>query len=402
MRLTHVLYKQRVHYLFDKLWKDRRTLRRVDDFGVPKPILQEGFKVFDALEVTKTEEKLEPFELPEPYCEPVTAAKDSRNPDWHDKEAYLIHKSTRLLEGDKHMCLLTKTLRCEGTPKPLQGYESSQHETAAFEALWRVHFGDCYQIKLPRKLDVTKPHWRFPREFGVPIQRRVSLVLDNFNELCEKLTSHEPGAMEHALFKDLYSRVSLQKDDGNLMVFTSEVDSVLTSQKPLAAHSSPQEVAATAEVPLPDLFPAKYTLDLDTRNIYRMDDFFPLGGNKPRHIHTLHVTHPYYYFWFPEQKLARAILACFTFAAAQARHIYGVDTLTPPEPVVVQCTYSDVNSMGFLVYQLNTLNLANDEGVKNQVWVEEAQPLYSTCSREEGLQGHNGLLFDRFLAFYRS
>lgn len=403
MRVTSVLWRQREGYHFKKLWENRKTLRNIVDFGIPKPLQEKGVQVYDALEVAAEKEEHVPFKPPEPYCIPASDARDRRNPNWHDREAYLVHSKTRLLEGDRHICLLTKTLRCEGLPRALRGPDSSEHDKAAKEALKRAYLGDCYQKKLPRHLDIARPHWRFPRDYDVPVSRRVSLLLSNYQELCEKVTSHEPGVMGRTLVRDLSSRVCVQKEDGNLVVMSSYVHSMLASKRPLPTASSLEEVSASASVPLPDLFPAKYTLDLDKSNIYPMDDIYPLAQCKQEmHVHTLHVTHPYDYYWFPQQKLARAILACFTFAAAQARHIYGTDTMTLPEPVTVQATYSDINSMGFLAYQLNTLDLVHVEGLKNQVWVEEAQPLYHTCSCEEGLQEHNPVPFRRFLALYCS
>lgn len=74
------------------------------------------------------------------------------------------------------MCLLTKTIRYEGLPLVLEGGISSLSEDLSEqsrEAILQAHLWDCTQIKLPKKLDITKPHWSFPREYGVPIRRKV-------------------------------------------------------------------------------------------------------------------------------------------------------------------------------------------------------------------------------------
>lgn len=408
MKLTAVLCKQSEAWIRKELWKNRRTLRKVGNYGTPSVLLERGAVIHDALDVADDKDRLEPFELPEPHCVPDHKRNDSQNPDWHDKAAYVVYKKTRLLEGDRHMCLLTKTLRYEGLPESLlstleRASLTEEQAKAAEEALLHAHLWDCTQVKLPKKLDITKPHWVFPREYGVPVRRKVTNVLANFNRLCEKMTGSLPGALERSLFRDIEARACAHKADGNLLVFNAHVDSLLTSKQPLGAFSSPQEVKATMDTELPDLYPAKYTLELQLKNIYKMNEFYPVprvSGNQ--HPHTVHVTHPYDYFWFPHQKVARAILSCFTFAAARARQLYGEDTVTPPEPVTVQCTFSDVKSFGFMAYQLNTLDFEGDSGIKNQAWVDGPYDLYQSCNHETGLQGFSPFAFQRFLAFYKN
>lgn len=407
MRLTALLREQSDIYWRKRLWKTRRTLRKIQKFPTPQALLDKQVEIHDALDVAANEFELEPFELPEPHGIPDSQRADSRNPNWHDQEAYIVHQKSRLLEGDRHACLLTKTLRYEGLPAQLGAHVGKHalgeaHEARAREALCQVHLYDCTQLKLPKKLDVEKPHWRFPRDYGVPVRRKVTNVLASYHQLCEKLTSELPEALERTRFAQVLSNACFQKADGNTMVFQGEADTLTTSRVPLGPFGSPEEVQATAQAPLPDLYPAKYTLDLDRAHIYRMDDVYPVPHvTLNQHPHTLHVTHPYPYFWFPREKLARAIMACFTFAAARARHLYGADTLTLPEPLAVQCTYSDESTFGFLAYQLNTLDLSSDEGVKNQVWVEgEPHRLFESCDPHQGMLGHNPNVFQRFLAFY--
>lgn len=328
MKLTVVLCRQSERWIRKEMWKNRKTLRKVGNYYVSPALLEKGVQIHEAMDVAAPESTLEPAEYPEPHCVPVEQRRDCSHPDWHDREAYIVHHKTRLLEGDRHMCLLTKTIRYEGLPLVLEGGISSLSEDLSEqsrEAILQAHLWDCTQIKLPKKLDITKPHWSFPREYGVPIRRKVEMVLAHYNLLCEKVTSQLPGAMDRTILKNLEARVPVQKGDGNLLVLRSLLDTLVTSKEPLAAFSTPEEVRATVEMDLPDLYPVKYTLDLERSNIYKMDTLFPAPRRMMNeHPHTLHVTHPYNYFWFPHQKLARAILACFTFAASRARQLYGV------------------------------------------------------------------------------
>ncbi|KAL3225944.1 hypothetical protein MRX96_025290 [Rhipicephalus microplus] len=201
MRLSAVLRIQNEIYYRKRLWKNRRTLRKVHKFPTPQPLLDMGVEIHDALQVAANEFVPEPFDLPEPHGIPNEKRLDSRNPDWHDQEAYIVHKKSRLLEGDKHMCLLTKTVRYDGLPTALLEHVrlhtlGAAQQVAAKEALAQVHLYDCTQVKLPRKIDLTQPHMRFPREFGVPVYRKVSHVLASYHHLCEKLTEPK-GRWEH-------------------------------------------------------------------------------------------------------------------------------------------------------------------------------------------------------------
>lgn len=45
-------------------------------------------------------------------------------------------------------------------------------------------------------------------------------------------------------------------------------------------------------------------------------------------------------------------------------------------PVVVQAIQCCANSFDFVVFQLNSLNLDDDEGVKNFVWVESGKKFF--------------------------
>lgn len=70
------------------------------------------------------------------------------------------------------------------------------------------------------------------------------------------------------------------------------------------------------------------------------------------------------------------ILFAFGSALAQARLLYGNDSKVLEQPVVVQSVGTDGRLFQFLVLQLNTTDLASDEGVKNLAWVDSDQLLY--------------------------
>lgn len=62
--------------------------------------------------------------------------------------------------------------------------------------------------------------------------------------------------------------------------------------------------------------------------------------------------------------------------------------------------YLDVRSANFIAYQLNTLDLTNNDGIKNQVWIDEPADFYSEVSEVNLIKDYNPSIFPRMLAFY--
>ncbi|CAB1456731.1 unnamed protein product [Pleuronectes platessa] len=104
----------------------------------------------------------------------------------------------------------------------------------------------------------------------------------------------------------------------------------------------------------------------------------------------------------------------FTFgnALAQAHKLYG----TEPQhvlhcPITVQAVGTNGRIFQFLVFQLNTTDLSGNDGIKNQVWLDEDVDLYGFAKVRplikkkqvkvpSGLAGYNSETFRKFLALY--
>ncbi len=111
---------------------------------------------------------------------------------------------------------------------------------------------------------------------------------------------------------------------------------------------------------------------------------------------------------------------CFMLASGQAKLLYGDDIVGKelPKPVCVQFVYTDGQHFHFAAYQLNTLKLDGDDGVKNVFWEGEAEDgwtneygdagehrskMFETCEYDKAiptLEGYSPKAFNRFLAMY--
>lgn len=105
------------------------------------------------------------------------------------------------------------------------------------------------------------------------------------------------------------------------------------------------------------------------------------------------------------QIYARSMMKSFTVAVTCARQRFGLSVKRLPEPIVVQCVQSDGQNFHFSVYQLNTLDIDGNEGIRNFWWSEPLTKLYDEAKYENGqpcLNGYNSDVFKKIFAFYKN
>lgn len=76
-----------------------------------------------------------------------------------------------------------------------------------------------------------------------------------------------------------------------------------------------------------------------------------------------------------------------------------------PQPITVQCIQTDGRLFDFSVFQLNTLNINGNEGIKNIWYQTEQMPLYNICTYEKGvpvLEEYNPEIIKYLLTFYKN
>jgi hypothetical protein len=101
---------------------------------------------------------------------------------------------------------------------------------------------------------------------------------------------------------------------------------------------------------------------------------------------------------FSDELAANAIVFCFGAALAQSQRT--ADKLNLLErPIVTKAIQLVNGQMYFVALQLNTLDLTNQDGVKNLVWMEKAQPFYYAKSAYENLEKVEELNMDTFKKF---
>ncbi|XP_022239104.1 39S ribosomal protein L37, mitochondrial-like isoform X2 [Limulus polyphemus] len=405
MKLSISLCKQHLGRMFKSKWRVQ-SQRQVIDVGIPSLVQEQNVPILNALDVVKEikSEVIDINSLPEPLCEPPRLRKNENHPDWKENCVLLINRNTRLIEGEKHILHLTKTISYSGLPLnvknllpiALEMTDNDLVQRSIMEALvW-----DATQVKLPKRINKENPGLDFPREYGIPHTRKVTHLLYNLVYLCQLFYAKKNGLWTRTKITDAFSKVFLEKE-GKVLLFRMPSDVLTSTSRPLSPFATKEQVESTKDQAVPDIFPLHFSLDLQEHHIYTSEEIYPLAPSCLNcHFHTLHITHNMVRYWHQPQKLARAVAVCFTFAAAQARQKFGPTVKELTSPVCVQCAYLDGPVWGFLGYQLNTLNINSPEGIKNQVWIDGPYNLYESCDQASGIQGYNSETFSKFLSLH--
>lgn len=104
-----------------------------------------------------------------------------------------------------------------------------------------------------------------------------------------------------------------------------------------------------------------------------------------------------------DQFESRAMLKGFAVAASRAQSLYGSNVKELKKPIVVQVVHLDGKQIQFGIFQLNTLDLEGDDGLKNYWFSKPAFSLYDECCYNDGrplLSSYNYDVFRLMNVFY--
>ncbi|XP_008581444.1 PREDICTED: 39S ribosomal protein L37, mitochondrial [Galeopterus variegatus] len=205
------------------------------------------------------------------------------------------------------------------------------------------------------------------------------VIVDSLIQLCKSQIIKHPS-LARRISAQNYTLSTTWNRESILLQVRGSSGARLSAKDPLPPIASREEVEATENHVLETFYPISPTIDLQECNVYDVKDDTGFREGYPYpYPHTLYflekanlASHRFR----PDQLRAKMILFAFGNALAQARLLYGNDTRVLEQPVVVQSVGTDGRVFQFLVFQLNTTDLASDEGVKNLVWMDSDQLLY--------------------------
>ncbi|EPY84569.1 39S ribosomal protein L37, mitochondrial-like protein [Camelus ferus] len=282
------------------------------------------------------------------------------HPLYKDQACYIFHQRV------KQALWLTKTKLIEGLPEKVlslahdpRNYIENQDERVlnviSHARLW--HSTE----------DIPK------RETYCPV------IVDSLIQLCKFQIIKHPSLARRICAQNSLLSTTWNRESVLLQVCGSS-RAQLNAKDPLPPIASREEVEATKNHVLETFYPVSPTMGLQECNVYDVnDDTGFLEGYPYPYPHTLYFlesSNLQQHRFQPVQLRAKMILFAFGCALTQARLLYGNDAKVLEQPVVVQSVGTDGRVFQFLVLQLNTTDLAPDEGVKNLVWVDSDQLLY--------------------------
>ncbi|XP_026470829.1 39S ribosomal protein L37, mitochondrial-like [Ctenocephalides felis] len=391
MRLITVLRAQHLDRMFKKHWVIQGR-RKIIETGAEAALTAKGIPVIDASEAIKEKRQIEKIDVIGIIPKPI--AFDETHPNYHERKCHFFRDHNVLLEGVKQSLVVTKSIQLKENSLP----EHLENEISNTEVPNRVHdlvkraifsanVFDTEQEKLPKVTDPLRPAFNFPRRLGISDHRRNFILSSKLLRICEMSSNI---FSERNVLKNAYFSLCLEKDS-DLIQFEINAENFVITDKPLKPVVN--DVAKTEAIELYNMFPIKSTITMPQENIYELNDVYPLTqvakmdaphtillNFTPTYVHNLYETPV-----TTDQTLGRSMIKSFTIAAAYAKKKYGDAVEILPQPITVQCIQTDGRLFDFSVFQLNTLNINGNEGIKNIWYQTEQMPLYNICTYEKGV-----------------
>ncbi|CAG5986495.1 large ribosomal subunit protein mL37 [Menidia menidia] len=326
----------------------------------------------------------------------------SKIPLFKEEPCYVYNQRTSALEGVRQAAWLTKTKMMSGFPPHLLSLAENpeNHLPDQDERVQNI-------IKHARFWDTTEDR---------PGKVKYSnTLLFNMLHLCATLKSIHP-AIGRRIIAENYLLAATWKRDEHLFQVRGRNGLLLSSMDPLPEVFGKKEIEDTSDHVLETFYPISPTIDLQKVNVYKeamnstgFRDDYPYP-----HAHTL-------YFLEsadpccklrPEQFRARMVMFTFANALARAHKLYGTDPQRMLDhPITIQAVGTNGRIFQFLFFQLNTTDFSGDDGIKNQMWLDEDVELYDFAKVQPlikrkqvkvpaGLAGYKPGAFRKFLALY--
>ncbi|XP_028328174.1 large ribosomal subunit protein mL37 [Gouania willdenowi] len=320
---------------------------------------------------------------------------------YKEKPCYVYNQRSNVLEGVPQAAWLTKTKVIPTLPPQLLSLAESSTDVIPNQEE-RVQNA----IKQARFWDTT--------ETRTPKERYSVTLLHNLLHLCASLQPSHP-ALSRRILAESYDLGATWTRGDELFQIRGRSGLIHCSMDPLPVISERSEVHSTADHVLETFYPVSPTIDLQKLYVYKENINCTgfLDGCLYPHAHTLYFFEvETQYRLRPEQFRAKMVMFAFGNALARAHKLHGTDPQPLLDrPITVQAVGTNGRIFQFMVFQLNTTDLSGDDGVKNQIWIDEDVELYDFAKVRPlikkkvvqvpaGLAGYKPEVFRKFLALY--
>jgi len=420
MKLTAVLCSEHIGNAFKRHWKVQ-SQRQVFEYGNRKQLESKGIPVLDAVEVFQNNQrqakselvKLNKIEyLKDERLQPKLSPKDSTHPDWHDKPCRIIHNHSKLVCGLNQGLNLVKTgLVANGLPERINKFKSAsstETQTKVQKAIMDAHALDSLQLKLPKKIDVTRPGWNYPREYGLPKWRRNQQLIAKLFHIADTTLAKEGADILQSQFVNEVKIKTPLKLNKESLLFDLNVGHLLFNNKPLQPYTDPEFRSEFLLNPLPSIYPVNPTINITERNIYRMEHSFPIRKGAPFENLSMAIFSMNMPFIKQSHNdlQGRLLLHAFGVAAAYAKKTFGENVTELPQPVTLNCIHTDSQNFLFGCLEVHSLDISSADSVaKNLFWVTDNLKAFEKCEYVNGqlvFEGYNSQVIETLMAMHHS
>lgn len=317
--------------------------------------------------------------------------------DYHAEEAYVSASDHSLVYGLSQVASMTKTsLAGQQLPASIMKmandlWSAQEQEQNVIEIMQRAHLFDIDPTVINLK---KKFHFQDNRLIYSSPARICNLISSEFQRL-SNIRAIQMGVnetvrrinIEHSPVTASFQRGNLLSDSISMMGLSDSWKIQLRCcpalqsirQKALSCFADADEVEASKQAEVMDIYPALPISDLSKTNNYTFTS--PTGVRSSSAFSNLHTVIEYNVDQLtPEQfhgKMIKSLFSCLYGRATQN----GESSGDLSSPLAGQCIGLDGKNFHFMCYQLNTTDFETDQGVKNMVWVSEPVPLFEECSQ---------------------
>ncbi|KAG2461612.1 RM37 protein, partial [Polypterus senegalus] len=299
---------------------------------------------------------------------------------YKEKPCYIFNQKTKILEGVRQALWLTKSKLIKGLPEHIVALaedpanQIENQDERVQQAIQHARFWDTRDIRPKRERFCVR------RDMShLPLSRQ--LASENSDEISACCASASKVILPMQNDKSPWSECA----------------------KFIILLSSSKYNTVSQYQPFWGLTPAQSGLGL-----LGFRDGYPFP-----HAHTLYIADSGVLHGKFKSEQLRAKMIMFTFANAlvRAKLTYGDQPQVLEEPIVMQAVATNGRIFQFIVLQLNTTDLASDDGVKNIIWMDQDQLLYEyakclplikkkVVTVPAGLSGYKPDTFKKFLALF--
>ena len=286
--------------------------------------------------------------------------------------AYVYHPHVTILEGEKQAMHLTKSVfSTDPLPSTLPPIESLQSVANELEG----YIKDCI---------IQSRVYGYREKIAKRDYHNISLTQNMLRVLSTQAGKY-PQLLDRGLTYKPKISVNWKRNQHRIAV-TGCPGYLLSTPQPLTPFAHENEVKSTLNIPVQDLSPVSPVIDISEYSV-RPDTTYGFHPGSPYpYPHTLFIVDRKTKSRPTSQMLSHGIMYNHAILQAVAINILNMKAGQELDhPLAMNTIMTNGRMFAFIYYQLNTLNLQHDDGVKNLVWIKHTVPLFHKVKKKEGI-----------------